>query len=106
MGKNVAIIQQFHTVIWQLTQRTNTPIASLVIVELDCVQFDHIHLAGPGGTTERIQTLALHLTLCHPSNDIERFLTKFGSISYVTEQFKFIITGHPSNKYNKRNTMC
>ena len=42
-----------------MDQHTYSLIASLVVVELDCIQFDYIHWAGLGGTTEGIQTLAL-----------------------------------------------
>ena len=42
-----------------MDQHTYSHIASLVVVELDCIQFDYIHWAELGGTTEGIRTLAL-----------------------------------------------
>ena len=42
-----------------MDQHAYSHIASLVVVELDCIQFDYIHWAELGGNTEEIETLAL-----------------------------------------------
>ena len=65
-----AIIQRFHTVIMASNskdQHTYSLIASLAIVESDCIQFDYIQWAGPGGTTEWNRTLALPFGKGKPS---------------------------------------
>ena len=81
-----------------MDQHTYSHIASLVVVELDCIQFDYIHWAELGGTTEWIRTLALRCLkgLYQRSNhstklDIQKITDKKAPLFNKTGLLPFLI---------------